>query len=270
VIRQEILDYYEKGREGGRLIYGGRRLEFLRMQELIRRWLPLPPSVVLDVGGGTGAHALPLADSGYAVHLLDPVPLHIMQARDASAAAASPLASVCIGEARALPFSDCDVDAVLLLGPLYHLLAREDRLSALAEAKRVVRPGGVVIAAAISRWAMSLDGMLTGHMANAKYEELVVEDLRDGVHRNPTDHPDWFVTSYLHRPEELVAEVSDSGLVPDGPIAVEGLGWLSPEIDELLADERVRDRILRAVRRTEREFALMGVSTHFLVVGHRL
>jgi ubiquinone/menaquinone biosynthesis C-methylase UbiE len=78
------------------------------------------------------------------VHLIDPVPRHIEQAAD-TAVTAEP------GDARTLPVTDNSYDVALLLGPLYHLLDREDRLRALREAARVVRPGGLVAAAAIGR-----------------------------------------------------------------------------------------------------------------------
>ena len=76
--------YYQRGDEEGRLGDWG-RLEYLRTRELLSRFLPAPPATVLDVGGAAGAYALPLAGEGYDVHLLDPVALHVEQARAASA-----------------------------------------------------------------------------------------------------------------------------------------------------------------------------------------
>ena len=81
--------YYDRGTEQGRLADWG-RLEFLRTRELLARFLPAPPATVLDVGGAAGAYALPLAAEGYEVHLLDPVALHVEQARAASAASRTP------------------------------------------------------------------------------------------------------------------------------------------------------------------------------------
>ena len=87
-------------------------------------------------------YALPLAREGYSVHLIDPVPLHVSEAREASALQRdAPLASAEVGDARWLMCDDEKVEAVLLLGPLYHLTSRDDRLQALREAYRVVRPG---------------------------------------------------------------------------------------------------------------------------------
>jgi ubiquinone/menaquinone biosynthesis C-methylase UbiE len=86
------------------------------------------PATVVDVGGGAGAYAMPLASAGYQVHLIDPVPLHVEQAAAASRQAGTSLTGISAGDARDLPVADHSADAVLLLGPLYHLTSREDRL----------------------------------------------------------------------------------------------------------------------------------------------
>src|SRR5215204_2421405 len=136
----EIDSHYAAGLEGSRLARGSGRLELARTQEVLRRFLPPPPAVVADVGG-PGHYACWLAGLGYEVHLYDPVPLHVAQAEEASRARPTqPIASCTVGDARALGRPDDSTDAVLLLGPLYHLTSRADRLAALTEARRVLRP----------------------------------------------------------------------------------------------------------------------------------
>lgn len=264
---QDVLDHYAMGRERDRLAHGHGRLEALRTSELLERWLPAAPATVLDVGGAAGRYALPLAALGYAVHLVDPVPLHVEQAGQASAAAEHALAAVLQGDARALPYDDASADAVLLLGPLYHLVDRGDRLAALTEAGRVLRPGGVVVAAAISRWASTADGICAGFLRDPRFAEMVEQDVRTGVHENRAQHPGWFATAWFHRPEELVQEVAEAGLVPDGPVAVEGLGGTATDLDAMLDDPGTRERVLTAIRRVEREPSLLGASPHLLVCG---
>ena len=83
-IAKEIAEFYAAGKEAGRLFQGLGRIEFARMQELMRRYLPPLPAVVADVGGGPGTYACWLAAQGYEVHLSDPIPLHVRQARPAS------------------------------------------------------------------------------------------------------------------------------------------------------------------------------------------
>src|SRR4029079_14002228 len=132
------------------------------------------------------------------------------------------LASADVGDARALPLSDASADAVLLIGPLYHLPERADRLRALVEARRVCRPGGVIIAAAISRFASMLDGLRGGYLEDPAFAVVAASDLEDGTHRNPTRNPNYFTTAYFHRPEELAAECSAAGIAHDATLAIEG------------------------------------------------
>lgn len=245
-------------------------LEFVRTQALLERYLPPVPSVVADVGGGPGRYAIWLAERGYRVHLLDPIALHIEQAREASGVRPrSALASADVGDARSLPFTDESVDAVLLLGPLYHLPERADRLQALVEARRVCRPGGVVVAAAISRFASTLDGLRGGYLVDRSFAEIAAGDLHDGRHRNPTGDPSSFTTAYFHRPGDLAAECAAAGLVHEATLAVEGAAWLLPDLDAWLADEDRRAALLRALAELEAEPTLLGVSAHLLVVARR-
>ena len=262
-IDPRILGHYAAGIERDRLADGVGQVEFLRTQELLSRVLPPPPAVVLDVGGGAGVHAGPLAARGFEVHLIDLVPLHIEQAR-----AVPGLASVSVGDARGLDWPDSSVDVVLLLGPLYHLTERGERVRALAEGRRVLRPGGVVVAAAISRYASALDGLFRGHLRAPGFEAIVERDLTDGQHRNPNDIPGWFTTAYFHLPEELLAEAVEAELEGLRVLAVEGPVWQLPDLDRWLAEDR--ELLLRTIRRLESAPALLGASPHLLLMGHAM
>ena len=267
-IDPDMTAHYDSGVEAERLGTWG-RLEFVRTMELLGRYLPSPPSVVVDVGGGAGAYAIPLAAKGYEVHLLDPMPLHVKQARSASDDAEHGLASAAEGEARALPMADGSIDVVLLLGPLYHLTELDDRLAALAEARRVLRPGGLVVAAAISRFASTYDGIASGFLANPEFRKIVERDVRDGQHRNPTRHPRWFTTSYFHHPEGLRKEILSAGLQLVALVGVEGpAAWL-PDIAAWLDDPDRREVLLEAIRRVESEPTLLGASAHLIAVAAR-
>jgi ubiquinone/menaquinone biosynthesis C-methylase UbiE len=265
----EVAWYYASVPERDRLAGVG-SLERVRTWELLGRHLPAPPAVVLDVGGAAGVYALPLAARGYRVHLVDPVAGHVEQALEGSRAQpAAPLASATVGDARRLDWPDAAVDAVLLLGPLYHLTERDERVGALAEARRVVRPGGVVAAAAISRFASTFDGLLRGRLDEPGFEAMVERAVRDGQHRNPARRPEWFTTAYFHLPDELGGEVAAAGLRLQAVLAVEGVGWFAPGLAERLADPTRRERLLAAIRRAEAEPSLLGASSHLLAIAHR-
>jgi ubiquinone/menaquinone biosynthesis C-methylase UbiE len=269
---REIAAYYDRGNEQGRLADWG-RLEALRTRELLSRLMPAPPATVLDVGGGAGAYALPLAAQGYEVHLVDPIALHVEQARAASAEQPeAPLASAAQGDARELPFADASADVVLMLGPLYHLTAAADRARALHEARRALVPGGLLAAAAITRFASTLDGVAQGFLLEPGFEAIVERDLADGRHRNPGGHPGWFTTAYFHRPDELEREVAAAGFDVTGVLAIEGAVGAAAEthaLDAWLDDPGKREVLLRAIRRVEAEPSLLGASPHILAVATR-
>jgi ubiquinone/menaquinone biosynthesis C-methylase UbiE len=266
---QEILSFYAGGLERDRLAYGSGALEFARTRIVLERFLPEPPAVIADIGGGPGRYAVMLAERGYGVHLIDPVPLHVEQARAAAGRASTALAGAEIGDARALPLPDESVDAALLLGPLYHLPERDDRVQALREARRVCRPGGAILIAAISRFASMLDGMRGGYLEDPAFAAVAKDDLREGRHRNPTGNPAYFTTAYFHLPAELAAECSEAGLAHEATLAVEGPAWLLPDLDARLADESRRAVLLSALAAIETEPTLLGASAHLLAVARR-
>jgi SAM-dependent methyltransferase len=263
-VDEAVSGYYERSNEQGRL--GDASVELLRTRELLTGWLPTAPAEVLDVGGGAGVYALWLAAQGYVVDLIDPMQKHVDQARAASVQSAHPLRAVILGDARTLDRPDACVDAVLLLGPLYHLVEADARARALAEAFRVLRPGGVVVAAAIGRWASTMDGLALGYLGEEGFAAIVAEDLATGVHRNPTAHPGWFTTAYLHTPAQLATEVSGAGFEAEGPVAVEGP---TPVHASLLDGGPNQAAALAAIRRLERDPSLLGASPHVLVAGRR-
>jgi SAM-dependent methyltransferase len=262
----DIQRFYAAGLEGGRLRAGSGVVELARTQDILERHLPGPPARILDVGGGTGVYARWLAGRGYEVHLVDLSPRHIEEAR---AHAGPALASARVGDARRLEDADASADAVALLGPLYHLTERDDRIQTLAEARRVLRPGGVVVAAAISRYASLLDGMFRGLIDDPAFLPILERDLREGQHRNPTSRLDYFTTAYFHPPAGLSEEARDAGLDVDAVLAVEGPVWLMPDLEERWRDERRRAQLLDLLRRVEAEPAALAMSAHLLLVAHR-
>lgn len=268
--QNEMLRHYDQVSEASRLGTGVFQLERTRTEELILRHLPPAPATVFDVGGGAGAYALWLAGRGYRVHLVDPVPKHVEQARAASAKPEScPLASAEIGDARELSFPDNSADAVLLLGPLYHLLERDDRLKALREARRVVQPGGFVWGAAISRFASFFDSLASGFFPDPAFEPILARDLAEGRHRNPTGNPVYFTDAFFHRPGELSREFLAAGFEVVEIVAIEGPGWMARDFESLWKDPSQRERLIDCVRKVEREPSILGASAHLMGIGRR-
>lgn len=137
-----IEKHYNKHPEDLRLQRRHGIVEFETTMHHLHRFLQ-PGHVVLDIGAGTGRYASALMAEGYRVKAVELVRrnIDVFLKRE-------PTADVVQGDARDLSFFPDDMaDTTLLLGPLYHLIGDEQKLRALAEAKRVTKPGGVIFVA---------------------------------------------------------------------------------------------------------------------------
>jgi ubiquinone/menaquinone biosynthesis C-methylase UbiE len=248
-----VLAYYQQYPEEDRLGIGPFRLEFERTKEILARLLTAPRRIV-DVGGAAGAYSSWLAGRGHEVHLVDVVPRLVEEARRRDASSPHPIASFTAADARALPQADASADAVLVMGPLYHLTEAADRHRALREAHRVLVPAGDVVVAAISRYASALDGLATKASLDPEFARIRDRDLADGQHRNETGHPHYFTTAYFHRPEDLRAELEAAGFEQVRVLGVEGPGWLL---------------VLAVARALEAEPSIVGASAHLLGIGRK-
>ena len=265
---REIEAHYRETREYQRLSGAHGELERLRTLEILARVLPPAPALIFDIGGAAGAYAFPLSERGYLVHLVDPVDIHLEQARARSTSSGIRLGSITKGDARRLTASSNSTDAVLLLGPLYHLLERSDRLIALREARRILKPQGVLIAAAISRFASLIDGLARGFFSDPEFRKIVAGDLATGQHRNPTNQTAYFTTAYFHRPEELAAEVHEANFADIQIFAVEGPVWSTAHLGEAWDDPAQRKSLMEFLALVEREPSAHGASAHLVAVAH--
>jgi 2-polyprenyl-3-methyl-5-hydroxy-6-metoxy-1,4-benzoquinol methylase len=255
----EIVAYYERGEEDQRLRSGAGRLEYGRTQDLLRRLVPIS-SRVLDVGGGSGVHAEWLAEEGHHVELIDPLPLHVAQAERIAGVTAR------LGDALELPCGDDSFDVVLLMGPLYHLIDRADRVRALREAARVSR--GLVVCATINRCTPLHDTLRAGRYFDPAVRARVQASVASGTHR-PREAEALFTTAYFHTPEEIATEAAEAALEVVGQYGVEGAAWLMGQLDSWLDDPAQRAEVLDAMRLTESVPSLLGVSAHLLTAMRR-
>jgi ubiquinone/menaquinone biosynthesis C-methylase UbiE len=216
-----------------------------------------PASRVLDVGGGTGVHAVWLAAAGHDVTLVDPVPEHVAAAAAHGAFAAEP------GDARDLRFPDASADVVLLLGPLYHLRSRADRLRALTEAHRVLRPGGHLLAAGISRTIAVLDTVLAAGFADLPGAALI-RLLETG---ESLDDADGFPAGHFHTAAELRSELEDAGFREVTVTGIEGPGSLALEL--VRPDAQVVAAATVLAERAQGHPGSADLSGHLLAAGVR-
>ncbi len=270
-IKSEIVDYYlESFSEASRLRESQNLIELLRTRDILERSLPAPPAVVLDVGGAAGVYTLWLLEKGYEVHLIDPVTTHVELAKEAiSKLPGKPAASATVGHAGNLNHDDASVDVVLLMGPLYHLTEKRERTRCLLETLRVLRPGGLVFAVGITRFASLIDGLHSGFLEDPEFVKIVARDLEDGRHRNPTDNPFYWTDAYFHLPQELETEVRDAGFRDTKLLAIEGPGWAANDFNKFTTDPKLSRHFFDFLRKVEAERSLVGASPHLAVLAHK-
>jgi SAM-dependent methyltransferase len=260
-----IRGYYNRKPERDRLAAGSGRLEFERSKALISRYLPATTTDILDVGGGTGSYSFWLASLGHRVSFIDLSDEHVSIVRAKNRDLSSGLVSVREGSALSIGHPDASFDMVLNMGPLYHLTA-EERPRALQEMGRVLRRGGLVVSAYISRFAALMDGYQDGYIEDPVFPPLAVGDVTSGTHDSP-DETRYFTLAYMHRPDEVQPELEAGGLRMLDLFAVEGLFWTSPRLDRYLSEKAGFERLLAHAELLEKEPSIMGASAHFLSIA---
>ncbi len=142
-----LEEFYRSYNEEGRLLSRHGQVEYLTTMKYIGECLAgMSAPGILEVGAGTGRYSVELARQGYAVTAVELV-AHNLELLRAKLNGSEPITAF---QGNALDLSRFPADSfdlTLLLGPLYHLYTREDKLKALTEAVRVTKPGGYVFAA---------------------------------------------------------------------------------------------------------------------------
>ncbi|HLN61995.1 MAG TPA: class I SAM-dependent methyltransferase [Symbiobacteriaceae bacterium] len=210
------------------------RMEFALTMRLMEEHLPAAPARVLDIGGGPGRYSIALAKQGYEVTLLDLSAELLAIARKRAAEAGVTLAGVIHGNALDLaPLPDAAFDAVLLMGPLYHLLKVEERQQAVREARRVLKPGGILVASFISRYAWVLEAAFYEPDWLLKFPEQKETMLQTGQNQPESG----FTDAYFAHPAEVRPLLEGEGFTTLDLIASEGITGMIDEKMNALTGE---------------------------------
>ena len=264
LISKELEDFYNNASEETRLEKGMGIFEFERIKELITEHISTPNATIIDVGGGTGKYAEWLTKNNHDVHLIDPVLKHIKLAKKRANKLKKPF-SVAIGEAKKLPFEDHFADLVILHGPLYHLQNEVDRITAIIEAKRVLKKGGIILGFAINATASTLVGLMNGMIHTNSFFDMCKQELTSGIHNAPKDFPFLLADAFYHKPEGLKKEFLEQDLTLINLFAVEGMGWLDHEYFTNMIDQKKSKTLKTLQILTQNDEYLLPFSPHMMI-----
>jgi S-adenosylmethionine-dependent methyltransferase len=264
-----VENHYDKNAEGEWERLLRHRTEFGVTLKALTQHLPAPPATVLDIGGGPGRYAIALSQRGYTVTLLDLAQSNLALAREKAAEAGLTFAEVVQGNALALPdLVSAPFDVVLLLGPLYHLLKEAERKTAVSQAAQVLKPGGVIFAAFITRWAgfrdMAAKGRLDWLTENPDRAAMLLQ-----TGKNLAVPGSLFPNSYFAHPDEVLPLLESQGFETEALLGCEGVvAGHEMYVNELEGD--LWQQWLDLNYRLGHEPFLFGASDHLLYVGRKV
>lgn len=274
-IDEKVLEGYNLGAERNRLRTDLGLIEFERTKELLKEFLPPAPAVVYDIGGGYGEYSWWLASLGYKVHLFDLAETNIKMSAELSREYPNVSLEACeVCDAREIHRPDKSADAVLLMGPLYHIVERGERILAIQECKRLLKEGGTLFTAAITPyatllWATTVFG--TGNnrlLEDEGFLKMVERELCDGEHIKPDGGAySGIGRSHFHSADELRKELLQGGFGKTEIHGVVGGAWLAPNLDELWKDASAREALMKTVRLLDGKEDIIGLSTHILGIS---
>jgi ubiquinone/menaquinone biosynthesis C-methylase UbiE len=241
------------------------RIEFQVTMRALTKFLPPAPARLIDIGGGPGRYATALAQRGYRVTLVDLAQANLDLAHQKTAEAGVELEAFVHANALDLSaFAEESFDSALLLGPLYHLHKVEERQDALQQARRLLKPDGLVFASVITRFASFRDATIHGYsyvQDNPAYSEKL---LTTGIH----DSGEGFTDAYFAHPDEVIPLGESAGFTTLRLMGCEGiLAGHEEYVNSLTGAAHVLWLDLNY--RMAQEPSLLGASDHLLYIGRK-
>ena len=279
-VDNSALTYYESGFEFNRLRKDIGLIEFERTKELLLENLPKPPAVIYDIGGAYGEYSWWLASLGYEVHLFDLFPKNIEMSKElATEYPNCSLASAIVCDAINVPKADKSADAILLMGPLYHIADYNERIATIKESRRLLKDNGVLFTAALTPYSVLLYNITVytplGDTPNKTLEDpnfikMVERELADGHHINPDNTIySGLGSAHLHTAKALREELYAGDFEDSVVHGIMGGAWLCSNLDELWRNEVSREALMNTVRLLDKKEEIIGLSGHLLAISRK-
>lgn len=270
----DLVAYYNKFNEEKRLQSRHGQVEYHTTMHYIHRFLELlqrerevdrelgqvesghvenrhtEPLKIIDIGAGTGRYSVALAAEGYDVTAVELVKynLGILKQKGANVKAYQ-------GNALKLKrFADNSFDLTLLFGPMYHLHSDADQIQALSEAKRVTRPGGIIMVAYVMNdYSVIKYGFMEDHIAERVQNGELTDDFQ--IRHNENELYDYVRLEQIDALNRAVGLTRELIIAPDGPA-----DYIRPVLNAM--DEETFDLFLQYQLKNCERPELLGASSH--------
>jgi SAM-dependent methyltransferase len=232
-----------------------------------------PKSRILDIGGGPGRYAMWLAKHGHRVVLADLSPelLDIARTKLAEAGVTANIEEIIEADACDLSrWQDNSFDAVLSLGPFYHLIDANDREKALSEMHRMLKPQGTAFVALMPRYGFLRRSLaVPDEHRHLTQPEFVARILEEGVFVN--DIPGRFTNGYGVIPAEVPAYFQQHGFTMETLLSAQGI---VPNMQRILAELEQNDTAtyqaaLDIILKTADDPGILSMASHLLYIGKK-
>ncbi len=250
---ENLIIYYNKFNEDKRLTHRHGIVEYTTTMKYIKEYLKkMNNPKIIDVGAGTGKYSIELSKEGYDITAVELVKHNLMTLK-----AKNSLVKAYLGNATNLTmFKDNSFDMVLLFGPLYHLIDKEDKLKALKEAKRLVKDDGVILVSYyMNEYAIITHGFKDNNILSAIKNKEVDENYH--VTPKKTDLYSMVRLEDIDELNKLSGLKRIKILAQDGPS-----DYIRPIINKM-DDQTFNEYIKYHLSICER-YELLGASSHVL------
>ena len=249
---QNIINYYNKFNEDKRLTRRHGIVEFNTTIHYLNNYLKkFNKPKILDVGAGTGKYSIYLDNQGYDVTAIELVKHNLMTLRQNCQVKSY------LGNALDLSrFSDNSFDIVLLFGPLYHLITKEEKIKALQEAKRVVKKNGLIfISYYMNDYALIKHGFMNKNIMKSLKDKMI--DINYHITPKDTDLYSMVRIEDINEYKDIVKLQREEIVAQDGPS-----DYIRKYINDLSEEEFkiYLDYVISISNRYE----LLGASSHIL------
>lgn len=249
-----VTDFYNQYDEDARLKRKCGQVEYITTNKYIHEHLKSGDKII-EIGAGTGAYSIPLAKEGYDVTAVELVEhnLEILKSKITGDMNIKTYQGNALDMSR---FNDESFDITLLLGPMYHLFNKEDKIKALKEAKRITKKDGCILVAYCMNEATIIQYVFGCNKLNELMDFKMISD-------------DWHCVSEekeifdLVRLEDIDEYNKEVGLERIKIIATDGASHYQKEYLEQMESKTFKQWVNYHLSTCER-MDLIGASNHTL------